>query len=482
MKKIALYALLLATGLFAGCSDSYDDWADPQGYDPEDSELIYMDVVAAGAINMADVDGETVNLFTPAISLPEGAVVTGYKVTLDGTVTLDADEEGNVSASDLEAAVETLYGKRPEARTMEAVIKVYVDVDGQTLTTSSSTTVTVTLSAPFIASAYYLVGDFCGWDEESMIAFTHSDADVYDDPTFTVSFTATEGQYWKIIPQTNIDSGDFWHEGSDGCVGVAVDGDTSTSGQLVAIEGVGAGSLGIGGLLRMTINMMDYTYTIEGVASEYYLTGNPNSWSTDMNALFWAESSTTYSYTSYYNGSWDVKFWSVDNVGDWDNIYGCSAAEDNNGAATGTIVYSAGDQSIIGCITPASAGYYTLTIDMGAMIYSWEELSDQNPTEYDVMSITGDFNGWSTDEGTAVDMTQAAPHNWYVETTIPSDGGLKFLTDRSWTVNWGTDTEVSATGATYEQGWQDGSNITVPAGTYRIYLNDITGKFAFVAE
>ncbi len=461
--------------MFAGCTESYDDWADPQGYEPESAENIYFEATGVSAISIENV-GDSVAIFTPAVTIPEGAVITGYEVVLDGAVTLEADEEGKVAVEELVSAVETLYGKRPEARTMTEQISILVDVDGQVLTSTVTTSLTVTLSAPFIASAYYLVGDFASWDEAGMIPFTHSDADVYDDPIFTVTFSTTGGQYWKIIPQTNIDSGDFWHEGSDGVVGVVVNGDTSLSGTLVAIEGVNAGMIADAGDYRMTINMMDYTYEISALAGEYYLTGNPNGWSSDPNALFYPEGDNVYSYTSQYNASWDVKFWDGNELGNWDYIYGCSPELDNVGDWTGTLAYSNGDQSAIGCITSPSAGLYTLYINMGDMTYSWQE-EDQSAAAYTLVSITGDFNGW----GDYIDMTEVAPHNWYVEANIPSDGGLKFLVDHAWTVNWGASMTVSDE-EYYGVGTQDGPNIDVPAGDYRIYMNDITGKFIFVAQ
>ncbi|MCD8282763.1 MAG: hypothetical protein LUC22_05880 [Prevotella sp.] len=309
-----------------------------------------------------------------------------------------------------------------------------------------------------------------------MIAFSHSDEDVYEDPVFTVTFSTTGGQYWKIIPQTNIDSGDFWHEGSDGVVGVVTDGDTSLSGTLVAIEGVNAGEVADAGTYRMTINMMDYTYEISALASEFYITGNPNSWASDAGCMFYPEGDNVYSFTGEFNASWDAKIWSGDDLGDWDNIYGCEASKDNVGDWSGSLVYSNGDQSHIGCITSPSAGLYTLYVNMGTMTYWWEE-ADQSAPSYSLVSITGDFNGW----GDYIDMTEAGAHNWYVEATIPSDGGLKFLVDHDWTTNWGATFTVS-TDTYYGVGVQNGDNITVPAGTYRIYLNDITGKFIFIAE
>ncbi len=487
MKKVIFISGLLLLGFsFVSCSDDYTDWASPQT-NPQESAITLPGFSATGVapIDLADVaDGATVQTFTlSTATLPEGATVGNTRMEVKPAddasreaITVDA-EDGFASKEDLQATVEETYGKRPEAREFSAQVYSDIIIDGQSfLVDAGVISLTITPEAPFISSAYYLVGDMCGWDEDTMIKFSHSDEDVYADPVFTVTFNTESGKYWKIIPQSNIDSGDFWHEGYDGVVGVAIDGDNSLSGNLVAVEGVGAGRIDAEGYMKMTINMMDYTYVIEEMASEYYMTGNPNGWASDYSALFFPLSKTEYSYTSYYTGSWDFKFWALDDVGNWDYIYGCPAANDNDGAWNGTIVYSDGDQSTIGCITPPSAGYYTVTINMSSMTYSWEMLDNQAPTEYGLVSITGDFNGW----GDYIDMTQVAPHNWYVETNIPSDGGLKFLVNHEWDVNWGADQDVGD--VNYGIGEQNGSNITVPAGNYRIYLNDINGQFIFIEE
>ncbi len=486
-KTLLLGGAPLALLALASCGhEDYADWAPPQS-NPQESAITLpgFSAMGVGAIDLAEVeDGACVQAFTLSVAtLPEGAAVGNTRMeltpadgTLSGAVTIGA-EDGRVAKEALQEAVETFWGKRPTARDLNAQVYSDIIIDGQSFLVDAGTVgLTVTPEAPFISTAYYLVGDMCGWDEGSMIPFNHSGEDVYADPVFTVTFTTEPGKYWKIIPQSNIDSGDFWHEGADGVVGVAVDGDTSTSGTLYAGPGVNAGRIDLSGNLRMTINMMDYTYTIEEMAGEYYMTGNPNGWASDLGAMFFPTGGNGYSYTTYYTGSWDLKFWSLDEVGDWDNIYGCPAANDNDGAWSGTILHSGGDQGTIGCISSPTAGYYTLAIDMGSMTYTWTLLGNQEPVEHGVVSITGDFNGW----GDYVDMAQVAPHNWYAEATIPSGGGLKFLCDHDWAVNWGADVDVSDD--CHATGVQDGSNITVPAGKYRIYLNDITGQFAFMAE
>ncbi len=488
MKKYILFCSVVLTGLaFVSCDEDFDDWSSAQTNPQEEAVSIPgFTASAVEAIDLADVaDDEDVQvLVLSETTLPDGATIENVQLKItpadDETAeaqTVDANTDGTVSKAALQAAVENAFGKRPVEREFSAHVYANMVIDGEAyLVDAGVITLIITPEAPFIASAYYLVGDMCGWDEASMIQFSHSDEDVYDDPVFTVTFSTTGGQYWKIIPQTNIDSGDFWHEGSDGVVGVAVDGDTSLSGTLVAIEGVNAGEIADAGTYRMTINMMDYSYEISALASEFYITGNPNGWASDASGLFYPEGDNVYSYTGQYNASWDAKFWAASDLGNWDYIYGCDVSKDNVGDWSGSIVYSNGDQGLIGCITSPSAGLYTLYINMGTMTYWWEE-ADQSVASYSLVSITGDFNGW----GDYIDMTEIGSHNWYVEANIPSDGGLKFLVDHSWDVNWGADFTVTSE-EYYAVGVQNGSNITVPAGNYRIYLNDITGKFMFVAE
>ena len=51
----------------------------------------------------------------------------------------------------------------------------------------------------------------------------------------------------------------------------------------------------------------------------------------------------------------------------------------------------------------------------------------------------------------------------------------KFLTDNTWAVNWG-DTEFP-----YGKGSQNGPNIPVSEGKWRVFFNDISGIYYFHA-
>ena len=204
----------------------------------------------------------------------------------------------------------------------------------------------------------------------------------------------------------------------------------------------------------MTINMMDYTYTIEEMAGEYYMVGDLQGWNDDpttgMTCLFYPQSNTVMSYTTKWKGAWDLKFWAGADFGSWDKAYGCAVDGDNSPA---------------------------FTIDMTTMKYTWTKLDNQAPKEYTSISLIGDFNAWNGD----VDLTQVTPHNWYAKVSIPSDGGLKFRADHDWAESWGGIINI-ADNYYGKVIYGSNDNMTVPAGTYSVYFNDITTEFVFLAE
>ena len=75
-------------------------------------------------------------------------------------------------------------------------------------------------------------------------------------------------------------------------------------------------------------------------------------------------------------------------------------------------------------------------------------------------------------------MTQVNPHNWsLIGLVVEKDGGLKFKGNASWDVNWGCEADMAT--SYFGKGSQNGANIVVPAGTYDVFFNDITGEFVF---
>lgn len=473
MKKI-LYGLTLMAAM-ASCTEDYKDWASPVNNPQEPTKSVEVSVTSAGSINLADAE-ESIQLFTPSVVVSDEAVST-YTVELYADAEgerkdLEPDKDGYVLTADLQDAVVSLCGARPVARSLFMDITCLTDIAGQSIqNVTKNVAISVTPIAPFIDSGYYLTGDFAGWNKEGALAFTHiGSGDVYDNPEFQILFTATaDNQYWKIISKTNYDN-DFWTEGTTGVVGTKVDGDTSTEG-LLTTEKPQAGKIEKAGIYMLTINMMEYSYTIKPVAPQFYMVGALPGWNAEgaAKALLYPQSSTTMQYTSKFTGAWDLKLWNKNDLGNWDACYGCTVDGDNS--ASGALINSNAQ-----AISAPTAEFYTFKVDLASMTYSWTKLENQTPTEYTSMGIIGDFNGWSAD----VEMTQVTPHNWYAVATV-TDGGLKFRANADWDVNWGAQLTISDSDF-YGKGVQGGDNITVPAGTYAFYINDITSDFAIVKQ
>lgn len=493
MKKLSLYISIALAGLFMGsCSEDFKDWADPQTNPQEDAITIPgFTATAAQAIDFASVTTDSVNTFSlSSAALPEGFTLANARLELTPQgvenatkTTVNTDLNGKGAVADLAPVVESAYGKRPTARTFDAQVYVNAVKDGQAvLIDAGKINLVMTPKAPFIDTNYYLVGQMTDWSLDTKFKFTHSDADVYEDPVFTIMFTTTDdNQYWKIIPQGNVDAGNIWavENNPKGVVGVEKDGDDAMSGTLLTTTSKGekanAGKLAKAGTYQMTINMMDYTYSIKQIAPEYYLVGALQSWSDqNMSCLMTAETAMVQNFTTKWTGDANLKIWLGSDFGKWDNAFG-SASGDGVSAAEGKLKANGG-----AIVCPEKNAYYTFTADFSTMTYKWTKLANQNPTEFKHVSLIGVGGKWN--EGDDIDLEQVAPHNWYLAKQEIPAGGLKIRADHKWRDdgNWGF-----AEGQKYESKGTlitsgGSSNISVPAGTYNIYFNDITGAYAFV--
>lgn len=493
MKKLSLYISIALAGLFMGsCSEDFKDWADPQTNPQEDAITIPgFTATAAQAIDFASVTTDSVNTFSlSSAALPEGFTLANARLELTPQgvenatkTTVNTDLNGKGAVADLAPVVESAYGKRPTARTFDAQVYVNAVKDGQAvLIDAGKINLVMTPKAPFIDTNYYLVGQMTDWSLDTKFKFTHSDADVYEDPVFTIMFTTTDdNQYWKIIPQGNVDAGNIWavENNPKGVVGVEKDGDDAMSGTLLTTTSKGekanAGKIAKAGIYQMTINMMDYTYSIKQIAPEYYLVGALQSWSDqNMSCLMTAETAMVQNFTTKWTGDANMKIWLGSDFGKWDNAFG-SASGDGVNTAEGKL--KAGGGAIV---CPEKGAYYTFTADFSTMTYKWTKLANQNPTEFKHVSLIGVGGKWN--EGDDIDLEQVAPHNWYLAKQEIPAGGLKIRADHKWRDdgNWGF-----AEGQKYESKGTlitsgGSSNISVPAGTYNIYFNDITGAYAFV--
>ena len=468
------------------CTEDYTDWGNPQS-NPEEEAVSFGNgsVTPEGVINLADVTGDKVKVASiVAPTSTKDTYTPSFKINFDGQ-SFDIDADGNMAKADLVNYITGKFGKRPTERDLDATLDAWLS-NGSTaakMATSAKFQVKAIPEAPFIDAAYYLVGDLTEWKLDTKLKFAHSDVDVYEDPVFTLMFTTTkDNQCWKIIPQGNVDAGNIWavENAPKGVVGIEQDGDNAMSGKLLTTNSkgnkAGAGKIAKAGMYQMTINMMDYTYTIKQIAPEYYLVGKLQDWSDkpeNKTCLMYAETPMVQSYTTQWNDDANLKIWLGSDFGVWANAYGTAKNGDNS--VEGKI---AGSGAIV---CPEPGAFYTFKVDFSTMTYKWTKLENQNPKAFETVSLIGVGGKWN--DGDDIDMKQVAPHNWFIETTLPV-GGFKIRANHGWNEggNWGytADQKFTSTGKLFNDGGSGDIKIAT-AGKYRIFFNDITNEYAFIA-
>ena len=433
------------------CTEDYTDWGTPQS-NPQEEAVSFGkgSVTPVDVINLADVKTEKVKVASIVAPTSSNASYTPtYKINIGGRA-FDIDAEGNMAKADLVNYIVDKFGKRPTERDIDATLDAWVS-NGATavkMATSETFQVKAIPEAPVIEEGYYLVGDMFttddvdGWTKEVAKAFNHSDKDVYEDPVFTVSFETTKAdQYWKIIPKKNIDADDLW---AAGVVGPKVDGDDSMTGALTNGDAK-AGKIAKAGKYKLTINMMDYTYTIEEVNYDpfIYFIGSTDGWKSSDQKLALVDEAkgvyTGYVYVADPNGAGlQFKFQRV--AGSWDNEINAGTFNTFSDAATnenGNIGVNAGE------------GVYYFDVNLGE--------GTIKATKVETMGIMGQFNGWSSD---AV-MTWNAEEYCFEATKVGvTADGWKFRVNGGWDINLGGSLNNLTAG---------GDNITVAGNTVKLY-------------
>ncbi len=450
IKKILLGMTLLMS--MVSCTEDYTDWGNPQSNSQEEAVAFGNgSVTPVDVINLADVATEKVKVASiVAPTSSDAAYTPNYKINFDGQ-SFDIDADGNMAKADLVNYITNKYGKRPTKRDIDATLDAWQS-NGSTavkMVTSETFQVKAIPEAPFIDAAYYLVGDMFttddvnGWTKGVAKAFNHSEKDVYDDPIFTVSFETTKAdQYWKIIPKKNIDADDLW---APGVVGPKVDGDDSMTGALTNGEAK-AGKIAKAGKYKLTINMMDYSYTIEEVNYDpfIYFIGSTDGWKSNDQKLALVDDAKGV-YTGYVyladpnNAGFEFKFQRA--PGNWDTAIGASTfvtfKESAIGVANGNLGVKDGK------------GVYYMDVNLSE--------GTIEATKVETMGMIGGFNGW---DGDAVMTWNAEEYCFEATNAGVTADGWKFRVNGDWAINLGGSINNLTAG---------GANIAVAGNTVKLY-------------
>ena len=457
IKKILLGMTLLMS--MVSCTEDYTDWGNPQS-NPQEEAVSFGDgsVTPVDVINLANVKTEKVKVASiVAPTSSDAAYTPNYKINFDGQ-SFDIDADGNMATAELTSYIVDKWGKRPTERDIDATLDAWVS-NGSTavkMATSATFQVKAIPEAPVIEDGYYLVGDMFnveavgdaaavdGWNTVSAKqAFKHSDKDVYDDPVFTITFETTkDNQYWKIIPKKNVDAGNFW---AAGVVGPKVDGDDSMTGALTNGEAK-AGKIAKAGKYKLTINMMDYSYTIEEVNYDpfIYFIGSTDGWKSNDQKLALVDDAkgvyTGYVYLADPNAAgFEFKFQRAQ--GNWDTAIGAGTFVSFGGAAIGV------DNGNIGVNAGEGVYYMDVNLSEGTI----------TATKVETMGMIGGFNNWDGD----AKMTWNAEEYCFEATNagVTADG-WKFRVNGDWAINLGGSLNNLTAG---------GDNITVAGNTVKLY-------------
>ena len=433
------------------CTEDYTDWGNPQT-NPQEEAVSFGDgsVTPVDVIDLAKVETEKVKVASIVAPTSSNAAYTpNYKINFDGQ-SFDIDADGNMATAELTSYIVDKYGKRPKERDIDATLDAWVS-NGSTavkMATSATFKVKAIPEAPVIEEGYYLVGNMFatektdGWTKGDAKAFNHSDKDVYDDPVFTITFETTKAdQYWKIIPKKNIESGDIW---AAGVVGPKVDGDASMTGSLTNVDAQ-AGKIAKAGKYKLTINMMDYSYTIEEV-NYYpfiYFIGATDGWTNAEQKLALVDANTG-TYTGFLYcadpNNWGNQFKFQRVAGSWDNEINAGAFNTFDGAATN-------ENGNIGVNAGEGVYYFDVNLANGTI----------KATKVETMGIIGGFNNWGGDAA----MTWNAEEYCFEATNVGvTADGWKFRVNGGWDINLGGSLNNLTAG---------GDNIAVAGNTIKLY-------------
>lgn len=242
-------------------------------------------------------------------------------------------------------------------------------------------------------------------------------------------------------------------------------------------------------ILNLYNQMLDVYVSIENTlrnrstelaaSDKYYVVGEVNRWMPEnaIQNMFYRDANGNFTYTTDWGTTqWALKVWDTRGIVDWTSAWGTTVdgCQDESGVLTSINTVSNGAFAPPAWSDSTGVNYCTLTFNAKTHEYMWTHLDDQQPTEYQTVGIVGDFNGWGND----VEMTQVAPHNWYIRYTFPQRTSFKLRANNAWDANWGYG--VQTTRSYYCINGINGANIGVEADEYDIYLNDITGQINMV--
>lgn len=214
----------------------------------------------------------------------------------------------------------------------------------------------------------------------------------------------------------------------------------------------------------------DGSWKADQVIPMYTIAGNEYDSKTGQGVISWTGYLTTDGFKLVKTpGAWN------DQIGSSDG--GVDLVKNNGGSSN---------------ICVPTNGIYTITIDTKALAGIAAEASCNNaikieaytgtPKVFTSMAIPSSENNWNQVTGNVMSPLNSSVenHDWTTTVTYNADAassdGCKFAANGTWDSSWGSSSFPYGTGT------NGGSNIPFKAGTYKVYLNDITGQYMFIKQ
>ena len=508
MKKLGLYTVaLLSMGLVA-CNQDFDTEFVPQANLPESLLQISDVTVAANSattIKLTDFIDEEAGteevIPIGTVSVKEGAMPANSflkaevefskdadfanSIILDAN-SLDGTDVISISPSDLQDAYFNNITRNPASITAYVRSVIYTVTDGTSVAIvgkpgenyfAERTIQFTPLNNVQISPAYYVIGAAGGWSVDGARAqkFNHSDADVYDDPIFTITFDAGGDDCWFAI-------------GDDAALdAIANDNDWTkllgTKGASEDLKGTMDFRYNLGGdhsfhvtgakKIRVTINMLEYSYTIEpvNISEAYYLVGGPEDWAgsaasksqkfSHSNASVAEDPVFTYVLEGTGGDIWfaigdDEACDAIANDNDWSKLYGTTSGNGNNGL-TGSLARRSALTDDGSFKVDGSAKFIRVQINMATLTYT---ITPLNFAEY--IWQAGNGNGWGSPAAPLYGPAGDGKYTGFMYL----DGEFKF---RSGEDNW--DAPDWGTGGSNGTLAEQAGNLNAAAGYYKVEVD-----------
>lgn len=513
MKKLNIFMSALLGIAFTACTENFDPEVGPQSYSQE-SPLAADDVTMtseASAINIESLIEAEEDIRIGTVSVREGAMPAnmaiaaevefsidpGYSESVSLPASIDEENVVTVSPSTLQDAYFDFITRNPKTTELymrttlmtvtNGASQAYIGKPGENYYAEQHVQFTPLFKVQ-ISPAYYVIGAAGGWSVDGARSqqFIHSDADVYDDPVFTITIDSGGDDCWFAIADDEsldaIDAGD-WNQLF------------GTKGESEDLEGKMDRRYNLGGdhsfhvlnakKIRITLDMMEYSYKIEpvNIAENYYLIGGPGEWNADaaMEMQFshsdkdvFEDPIFTYTFAGSGSEMW-FAFGDKDAIdavanGEWNQLFGTTGESTDLSGSFDRRYNLDGDHSF--CVD-GTAKYYRFTINMAENTYEITPLSF-DPFIY----FIGATDGWANAEQRLALTDESGIYTGYLYCADPNEWGNEFKFQKE-PGNW--DTEINTghmTGGITGDFADGGGNFKATAGEGVYYVVLDMGKMS----